>query len=60
MESVEKDACVRVCGVSSLSIVMQLVCVVVLFVGSFFAVGFALELVKFADVSSIPPGLLHG
>lgn len=56
----QNGACIRVCGVSCFNVVLQLVCVVVLFVASFFAVGYALEIVEVADVSSIPPGLVHG
>lgn len=56
----ERGACLRVCGVSCFNVTLQLVCVVVLFVGSFFVVGFALEVVEVADVSSIPPGLVYG
>ena len=48
------------CGASCFNVTLQLACVVVLFVGSFFVVGFALEIVEVADVSSIPPGLVNG
>lgn len=58
-DAAESGACVRVVGASCLSVLLQLVCVAVLFVGSFFSVAYALEVVEVGGISTIPPGIKY-